>query len=100
MKTILIVFVFIGMIMAPLHASDKSCVRCSNDLIKVGDLKVHVVSLCGEPISADTYEVYRRHGSRCRTTHVEEWVYELHRGYYTVMKFQGGRLFSIKTVRK
>jgi len=72
MKTILIVFVFIGMIMAPLHASDKSCVRCSNDLIKVGDLKVHVVSLCGEP----------------------------NRGYYTVMKFQGGRLFSIKTVRK
>ena len=77
-----------------------SSIRCGNNLISVGDLKIKVLDRCGEPISKEEIELdsYRRKGGNSKYRFLEQWIYEFHYGYYDVLTFKGGKLIKIESM--
>ena len=77
-----------------------SSIRCGNNLISVGDLKIKVLDRCGEPISKEEIELdpYRRKGRNSKYRFLEQWIYEFHYGYYDVLTFKGGKLIKIESM--
>ena len=76
-----------------------SSIRCGNDLVSVGDLKIQVVNKCGKPISKEKIELdSSKHRRRDNYRFIEQWIYELHHGYYDVLTFKGGKLIKIESM--
>lgn len=72
--------------------------RCSSQLVNVGDRSFEVQKKCGEPAFRDligyTLGSYDR-----RELKVEEWVYGPSNGMLTILTFEGNRLTRIERRR-
>jgi hypothetical protein len=77
-----------------------SSIRCGNNLVSVGDLKIKVLDRCGEPILKEKIELnssrHRKKDGNYR--YMEQWTYEFHYGYYDVLTFKGGKLIKIESM--
>ena len=60
-----------------------SSIRCGNNLVSVGDLKIKVLDRCGEPILKEKIELdsTRHRKSDDNYRYLEQWMYEFHYGY-------------------
>jgi hypothetical protein len=95
--TLLLATMLSFLFVAPSFAG--SSIRCGNNLVSVGDLKIKVLDRCGEPISKeeielDSFKSRRKDNYRF----LEQWIYELHYGYYDVLTFKGGKLIKIESM--
>lgn len=77
-----------------------SSIRCDNNLVSVGDLKIKVLDRCGEPILKEKIELgsTRHRKSDDNYRYLEQWMYEFHYGYYDVLTFKGGKLAKIESM--
>lgn len=77
-----------------------SSIRCGNNLISVGDLKIKVLDRCGEPISKEEIELdsYKHRSRNHNYRFIEQWIYEFHYGYYDILTFKGGKLIKIESM--
>lgn len=86
-----------------------SSMRCGRNLINIGDYKVEVYDLCGEPESISTHT--KIIGSKFRFPHrtidiqeyeevqVEEWIYKFgSKRFRQYLRFENGRLVEIKSL--
>lgn len=86
--------------------------RCNGRIMEVGEPRVNVVRLCGEPVAADSYcrpvEVMPPRGQRwpwyaqdlpCRP--VDEWLYDRGPGnLMALVRFEAGRIHSIEYTQR
>jgi hypothetical protein len=95
--TIICIFLLLGWVGVSFAGSS---IRCGNNLISVGDLKIKVLDRCGEPILKEKIELNssRRRRSNDNYRYVEQWTYEFHYGYYDVLTFKGGKLIKIESM--
>ena len=77
-----------------------SSIRCGNNLVPVGDLKIKVLDKCGEPILKEKIELgsTRHRKSDNNYRYIEQWTYTFHYGYYDVLTFKGGKLVKIESM--
>lgn len=83
--------------------------RCKNDTINVGDMRVAVLQRCGEPVAKDSYckpedpKSVQRNASGsnvvvvmpCRN--VDQWTYNPGYGQFmTTLEFEGEKVVAIK----
>ena len=82
-------------------ASAATTLRCDHKLVKVGDPKVIVEAYCGSPMSKDFVgETTYFDGYKKQKVMVEEWVYELHYGFWDILTFRGNRLIKMELRQK
>ena len=80
--------------------------RCNGDIVDIGDMKVDVIRMCGEPSFKDTfcektpYKVKQNDGNysvteRCQN--IDIWTYNPGKGqFWTNLYFEEGRLREMK----
>jgi hypothetical protein len=89
----------------PLWAQAES-LRCNNDIVDLGDTKIDVYRMCGEPSFKDTicekipYKLKQNDGNyslteRCQN--IEIWTYNPGKGqFWTNLYFEEGKLREMK----
>lgn len=82
-----------------LSASPAAALRCGSELVNEGDLKFHVLRVCGEPLSREFigFSESPARGSREFELLLEEWIYAINSFYYRLI-FEGNRLIRIESV--
>ncbi len=89
---------------APAWAADS--LRCGSRLVTLGDSKVRVLDVCGEPLAREVLGSRTLHqGTRGffleSTEVVERWTYDAGRTHFRrELTFSGGRLVEIEFVDK
>lgn len=69
--------------------------RCGCHLMKIGDTKYQVIKQCGKPVSKDIIGYTQKdYGMK-----IEELVYGPVAGVYYYLKFVGGRLVKIESIK-
>ena len=88
-------------LIAPAHAADS--LRCGSRLVALGDSKVKVLDVCGEPLAREVlgsrtlHYGARRSGFIETTVLVEKWTYDAGRTRFRrELIFSGGRLVEIE----
>ncbi|SRR5690554_1949770 len=75
-----------------------STFRCGTQLVSLGERSFQVLRKCGEPVAREavgyTLGEYNR-----QELPIEEWVYGPHSGMLYFLRFIGGRLVSIDSLR-
>jgi hypothetical protein len=97
------------MLLALLVASDAFALRCGHRLVQVGDYKLDVLEICGEPDAVERRTGIR--GSRLRHPYgaleinrfeeveIEDWVYNFGpRKFKQLLEFEDGELKSIRNL--
>lgn len=94
-----------------LHPTSASAqfLRCKNDTVNVGDLRVAVLQRCGEPLAKDSYckpadpQSIQRNSSGANVTvvlpcqNVDQWTYNPGYGQFmTTLQFEGEKVTAIK----
>lgn len=86
---------------APTYAVDS--LRCGSRLVALGDSKVKVLDVCGEPLAREvlgsrTLHYGARRGGFIETTEVvERWTYDAGRTHFRrELTFSGGELVEIE----
>lgn len=72
--------------------------RCSSQLVSLGDRASEVLQKCGEPVGRDPLG-YKRSANRREEFQVEEWTYGPNNGMYQYLRFEGNRLRQITSKR-
>ena len=78
--TLLFATILSFLFVAPSFAG--SSIRCGNNLVSVGDLKIKVLDKCGEPISKEEIELdsYKRR-RKDNNRFLEQWIYVHHQNH-------------------
>lgn len=97
------------LLLALLVANDAFALRCGHRLVQVGDYKLDVLEVCGEPDSVERRTGIR--GSRLRHPYgaleidrfeeveIEDWVYNFGpRKFKQLLEFEDGELKSIRNL--
>jgi hypothetical protein len=94
------VFLLTLILATPAYAVDS--LRCGSRLVALGDSKVKVLDVCGEPLAREVLGSrtlhYGRRGAFIETTElVEKWTYDAGRTHFRrELTFSGGDLVDIE----
>jgi hypothetical protein len=95
-------------VLLPTSASAQS-LRCKNETVNVGDMRVAVLQRCGEPVAKDSYckpvdpQSVQRNASGSNVVvvlpcqNVDQWTYNPGYGQFmTTLQFEGEKVTAIK----
>jgi hypothetical protein len=81
-------------------AKDTS-LRCSNNIIEIGDSKNRVAYFCGEPMTKEIVGYTKLPNWKGGIEYpIERWTYDTSIRYFTTLTFKGDRVVNIEDERK
>lgn len=92
---------FTVLLLLPARAHGSSTLRCGSALISLGDTAWEVRNKCGEPVhqASQGLKLQQDEYGLRYDVGVEEWIYGPRNGMYHILRFEGGRLRSIRSER-
>ena len=90
-KSVMYLLIFLFLLTSTAYAF-----RCGNGLVRIGDTKYEVISLCGEPVAKEFIGCTKKglYGLK-----IIELIYGPIGGFYYYLTFVGNRLTKIESIR-